>query len=73
MLRIFYLDPAVLFGDTSPPHNENISRNPVSPYGSSKLTIESFCETYANVYEIIPLFLDSVTHMGVSQNIRRVL
>ena len=50
--NFLFASSCAVFGDTRPPHNENISRKPISPYGSSKLTIESFCETYANVYEI---------------------
>ena len=37
-------------GDTKPPLKETNSRTPISPYGSSKLTIETFCETYSNVF-----------------------
>ena len=50
--NFLFASSCAVFGDTRPPHNENISRKPISPYGSSKLTIESFCETYANVYDM---------------------
>ena len=41
-----------VFGDTKPPMKENYPRNPISPYGSSKLTIETFCQTYSNVFSL---------------------
>ncbi len=41
-----------VFGDLPPPHTENLYRKPISPYGSSKLTIETFCESYSNVFNI---------------------
>jgi len=31
---------------------ENNVKNPISPYGSSKLSIESFCETYSKVFNM---------------------
>ena len=50
-LFIFASSGAV-FGITKPPMKENFPRLPISPYGSSKLSIESFCETYSNVFNI---------------------
>ena len=41
-----------VFGDLPPPHTEDLYRKPISPYGSSKLTIETFCESYSNVFNI---------------------
>ena len=41
-----------VFGDAEPPMKENTSKRPISTYGSSKLAIESFCETYAKIFNI---------------------
>ena len=41
-----------VFGSATPPMHEEYEKNPISPYGSSKLAIESFCNSYASVYDI---------------------
>jgi len=41
-----------VFGTSKPPMKEFFNRTPISPYGSSKLSIESFCETYSTVFNI---------------------
>ena len=41
-----------VFGTANPPMREDFEKNPISPYGSSKLAIESFCNSYASVYNI---------------------
>ena len=41
-----------VFGQSKPPMIERTERKPISPYGSSKLSIESFCETYSAVFNI---------------------
>ena len=41
-----------VFGDAKPPMSEMTLKNPISTYGSSKLSIETFCETYSKVFEI---------------------
>ena len=41
-----------VFGKSNPPMREFINRAPISPYGSSKLSIESFCETYSNIFNL---------------------
>ena len=41
-----------VFGRATPPMHEDYEKNPISPYGSSKLAIESFCNSYASVYDI---------------------
>ena len=41
-----------VFGDAKPPMNEMTLKNPISTYGSSKLSIETFCETYSKIFEI---------------------
>lgn len=39
-----------VFGSSKPPMKESFSKSPISPYGSSKLSIESFCRSYSEVY-----------------------
>tara|TARA_B100001769_G_scaffold267068_1_gene254010 strand:- start:287 stop:1261 length:975 start_codon:yes stop_codon:yes gene_type:complete len=41
-----------VFGTSKPPMKEFFNRAPISPYGSSKLSIESFCETYSSVFNM---------------------
>ncbi len=41
-----------VFGDAEPPMNEMTAKNPISTYGSSKLSIESFCETYSKIFKL---------------------
>ena len=41
-----------VFGDAKPPMSEMTLKNPISTYGSSKLSIETFCETYSKIFEI---------------------
>ena len=48
--RFIFASSGAVFGDMKPPLKETNIRVPISPYGSSKLTIETFCETYSNVF-----------------------
>ena len=48
--RFIFASSGAVFGNTQPPLKETNPRIPISPYGSSKLTIETFCETYSNVF-----------------------
>lgn len=50
--RFIFASSGAVFGDARPPLKESNVRAPISPYGSSKLTIETFCETYANVFDL---------------------
>ena len=50
--RFVFASSCAVFGDIKPPHHENLPRKPISPYGSSKLSIETFCETYNNVFKL---------------------
>jgi len=50
--RFLFASSCAVFGDSKPPHNENLTRKPISPYGSSKLSIETFCESYSNVFNL---------------------
>ena len=50
--RFIFASSGAVFGDTKPPLKESNIKAPISPYGSSKLTIETFCETYSNVFDL---------------------
>ncbi len=50
--RFLFASSCAVFGDIEPPHHEELPRKPISPYGSSKLSIESFCETYNNIFKL---------------------
>ena len=53
MLKILFLRPVDLFLEEQRLQcDEDYEKNPISPYGSSKLAIESFCNSYASVYDI---------------------
>ena len=41
-----------VFGDVKPPIDETLARNPISPYGSGKLSGETFCETFSKVFKL---------------------
>ncbi len=45
-----FASSSAVFGDTKPPYREDLNRKPISPYGSSKLAIESYCETYSQSF-----------------------
>ena len=47
-----FASSGAVFGTSKPPMKESYVRAPISPYGSSKLSIESFCETYSNVFDL---------------------
>jgi len=56
-----YKIPHFIFGSSStvygqdskvPFHEEEKDLNPISPYGTSKLTAEKFCQTYSKLYRI---------------------
>ena len=48
--RFIFASSGAVFGDAKLPLKESNTRKPISPYGSSKLTIETFCETYSRVF-----------------------
>ena len=50
--RFIFASSCAVFGDSKPPYNENLARNPISPYASGKLSIETFCESYSNVFNL---------------------
>ena len=50
--RFIFASSGAVFGNTRPPLKESNVRMPISPYGSSKLSIETFCETYSNVFNL---------------------
>ena len=41
-----------MFGTANSQMREDFEKNPISPDGSSKLAIESFCNSYSSVYDI---------------------
>ena len=41
-----------VFGKAKPPMSETTIKTPISTYGSSKLAIETFCETYSKLFNI---------------------
>ena len=41
-----------VYGNQTPPMTEKTVKKPISTYGSSKLSIESFCETYSKIFNI---------------------
>ncbi len=47
-----FASSGAVFGKSKPPMKEFFNRLPISPYGSSKLSIESFCETYSNIFDL---------------------
>ena len=50
--QFIFASSGAVFGDSKPPMKENNVKDPISPYGSSKLSIESFCETYSKVFNM---------------------
>jgi len=50
--RFIFASSGAVFGDTKPPLKETNIKSPISPYGSSKLSMETFCETYSNVFNL---------------------
>jgi len=49
--RFIYASSAAVYGDTpSPKKREDMSSNPTSPYGISKLAAENYVKTYYKVY-----------------------
>ena len=47
-----FASSSAVFGDMKPPYSEDLNRIPISPYGSSKLSIESYCETYSRSFDL---------------------
>tara|TARA_B100001989_G_scaffold252036_1_gene232878 strand:- start:18 stop:998 length:981 start_codon:yes stop_codon:yes gene_type:complete len=50
--RFIFASSGAVFGNSKPPLTEKTTKGAISPYGSSKLTIESFCETFSNVFKL---------------------
>jgi len=48
--RFVFASSGAVFGDHKPPLTENMPKQPISPYGSSKLTVETYAETFSNVF-----------------------
>lgn len=47
-----FASSGAVFGNAKPPMDLNTQKNPISPYGSSKLSVESFCETFSLAFDI---------------------
>ena len=52
MKNFIFASSGSVFGDAMPPMSEMTLKNPISTYGSSKLSIETFCETYSKIFKI---------------------
>ena len=63
-----FASSGAVFGTSQPPMKESYIRAPISPYGSSKLSIESFCETYTNVFELNTTILRFSNAYGAYSN-----
>jgi UDP-glucose 4-epimerase len=50
--RFIFASSGAVFGDVKPPIRESDKRNPISPYGSSKLAVETYCETYSKIFKL---------------------
>lgn len=46
-----------IMGEVTPPINESMPPNPISPYGASKLAAEGYCSAYAGSYDITAISL----------------
>lgn len=50
--RFIFASSGAVFGNQKPPLTENMPKSPISPYGSSKLTIETYAETFSKVFNL---------------------
>ena len=50
--RFIFASSGAVFGDQKPPLTESMPKSPISPYGSSKLTIETYAETFSKVFDL---------------------
>jgi len=50
--KFIFASSGAVFGNLTPPIKVDAIREPISPYGSSKLSMESYCETYSQVFDI---------------------
>jgi len=50
--RFIFASSGAVFGKAKPPLTEKTIKGAISPYGSSKLTIESFCETFSGMFKL---------------------
>lgn len=50
--KIICASSSAAVGDCKPPVHEDIAALPISPYGATKTTMESFCSAYYNSYGI---------------------
>ena len=50
--NFIFASSGAVFGNAKPPMSETTIKTPISTYGSSKLAIETFCETYSKLFNI---------------------
>tara|TARA_Y100000768_G_scaffold64460_1_gene44497 strand:+ start:6965 stop:7948 length:984 start_codon:yes stop_codon:yes gene_type:complete len=50
--NFIFASSGAVFGNAKPPMSETTIKTPISTYGSSKLAIETFCETYSKLFDI---------------------
>ena len=50
--NFIFSSSGAVFGDANPPMKIKYHKQPISPYGSSKLTIETYCYTYSSIFKI---------------------
>lgn len=50
--RFIFASSGAVLGDVKPPFSEELAPKPMSPYGSSKLSGEMFCESYRKCYDL---------------------
>ena len=50
--NFIFASSGAVFGNAKPPMSETTIKAPISTYGSSKLAIETFCETYSKLFDI---------------------
>ena len=50
--RFIFASSGAVFGEQKPPLKEDMIKSPISPYGSSKLTVETYAETFTKVFDL---------------------
>tara|TARA_B100001287_G_C22678728_1_gene529111 strand:+ start:2273 stop:3301 length:1029 start_codon:yes stop_codon:yes gene_type:complete len=50
--NFIFASSGAVFGKATPPMKHDYPKCPISPYGSSKLTIESYCSSYSSIFNL---------------------
>ena len=66
--KLLLSSSSAVYGDTTTPCHEQMSCNPVSPYGFSKLIDELICQQYSSTYGIETIILRYFNVYGPRQN-----